>query len=94
MGARPPAGPKALVDQRTKRGLKPGQLDPETAEFAHRARELAGRRSYLKNFWYAAGARPVVAPPAAQRVTPGQRWVCECALCVCISSEEYVVHAS
>ena len=58
IGARPPAGPKALVDQRTKRGLKPGQLDPETAEFAHRARELAGRRSYLKNFWYAAGARP------------------------------------
>ena len=47
------------MDQRTKRGLKPGQLDPETAEFAHRARELAGRRSYLKNFWYAAGARPL-----------------------------------
>ena len=46
------------MDQRSKRGLKPGQLDPETAEFAHRARELSGRRSYLKNFWYAAGARP------------------------------------
>ncbi len=58
VGARPPSGPKALVDQRLKRGLKPGQLDPETAEFAHRARELAGRRSYLKNFWYAAGEWP------------------------------------
>ncbi|KAK9837299.1 hypothetical protein WJX81_004912 [Elliptochloris bilobata] len=55
IGARPPAGPSALVDQRVKRGLKPGQLDPETADFAHRMRELTGRRSYLLNFWYAAG---------------------------------------
>lgn len=49
--------PAPLAEQRVRRGLKPGQLDPETADFAHRMRELAGRRSYLRNFWYAAGAR-------------------------------------
>ena len=53
-----PSGPTAFVEERTRRGLKPGQLDPETADFAHRLRELTGRRSYLRNFWYAAGARP------------------------------------
>lgn len=53
-----PLGPSAFVEERTRRGLKPGQLDPETADFAHRLRELTGRRSYLRNFWYAAGARP------------------------------------
>ncbi len=53
-----PMGPSAFVEERTRRGLKPGQLDPETADFAHRLRELTGRRSYLRNFWYAAGTRP------------------------------------
>ncbi len=57
-------GPAALADTRARRGLKPGQLDPQTADFAHRLRELAGRRSYLRNFWYAAGARPAPAGAA------------------------------
>ena len=39
-------------------GLRPGQLDPQTAEVGHRLRELAGRKAYLRNFWYAAGGRP------------------------------------
>ena len=36
-------------------GLRPGQLDPQTSEIGHRMRELAGRKAYLRNFWYAAG---------------------------------------
>ena len=36
-------------------GLRPGQLDPQTAEIGHRMRELSGRKAYLRNFWYAAG---------------------------------------
>ena len=41
-------------------GLKPGELDPDAAAAApatpaaRRQRELQGRRSYLRNAWYAA----------------------------------------
>ena len=50
------SGPQSLLDQRTRKGLRPGQLDPDVGgELAHRMRELTGRRSYLRNFWYAAG---------------------------------------
>ncbi|KAK9917944.1 hypothetical protein WJX75_009983 [Coccomyxa subellipsoidea] len=63
----PPAAPKAdpdaepsstggsLAEQRLKKGLRPGQLDTDIGAIGHRMRELAGRRSYLRNFWYAAG---------------------------------------
>jgi hypothetical protein len=57
----PPPRPKnaedvkgSLVKERVEKGLKPGEwaVDPLLAK---RRKELAGRRSYLKNFWYAAG---------------------------------------
>ena len=52
-----------LEQQRSRKGLRPGQLDPDVGgELAHRMAELQGRRSYLRNFWYAAGARSH--PPA------------------------------
>ena len=35
-------------------GLKPGECDVAASPRAKRERELLGRRSYLKNFWYAA----------------------------------------
>jgi hypothetical protein len=35
-------------------GLKPGECDVAASPHAKRERELLGRRSYLKNFWYAA----------------------------------------
>lgn len=54
-------GSTSLADQRLKKGLRPGQLDPDVSEVGHRQRELAGRRSYLRNFWYAAGKS---APPS------------------------------
>jgi len=44
-----------LAEQRLKKGLRPGQLDTDIGVIGHRMRELAGRRSYLRNFWYAAG---------------------------------------
>jgi len=67
-------GPAALADTRARRGLKPGQLDPQTADFAHRLRELAGRRSYLRNFWYAAGARPAPAGAALRCALGALTW--------------------
>jgi hypothetical protein len=54
-------GSGSLTDQRLKKGLRPGQMDPEIGELGHRQRELAGRRSYLRNFWYAVGA--CLSPP-------------------------------
>ncbi|CAK0786996.1 hypothetical protein CVIRNUC_010212 [Coccomyxa viridis] len=47
--------PGSLAERRERVGLRPGQLDPRTAEIGHRMQELAGRRMYLRNFWYAAG---------------------------------------
>ncbi len=44
-----------LAEKRERMGLRPGQLDPQTAEIGHRMRELSGRKAYLRNFWYAAG---------------------------------------
>ena len=44
-----------LAEKRERMGLRPGQLDPQTSEIGHRMRELAGRKAYLRNFWYAAG---------------------------------------
>ena len=44
-----------LAEKRERLGLRPGQMDPQTSEIGHRIRELAGRKAYLRNFWYAAG---------------------------------------
>lgn len=64
----PPPRPKnaedvqgSLVKERLERGLKPGEwaVDPLLAK---RRKELAGRRSYLKNFWYAAGGSSLSCP--------------------------------
>ena len=49
---------KWLEDQRTKKGLRPGQMDFE-ALMGHRRNELMGRQSFLRNFWYAVGASPL-----------------------------------
>ena len=46
---------ETLEERRKKGGLKPGEWDAGQSLAARRARELAGRRAYLKNFWYAAG---------------------------------------
>ncbi len=44
---------------REDKGLKPGQLDPNSMarKVEQRSKELRERRMYLKNFWYAAGER-------------------------------------
>ncbi|KAI8463019.1 MAG: hypothetical protein J3K34DRAFT_159529 [Monoraphidium minutum] len=47
----------ALAERRRAAGLKPGQLDPAVVArpgLSRRERELVDRKSYLKNFWYAA----------------------------------------
>jgi phenylpropionate dioxygenase-like ring-hydroxylating dioxygenase large terminal subunit len=49
-----PKPKETLQDKRAKLGLRPGQLD-NSHELIHRQKELAGRRSYLQNFWYAVG---------------------------------------
>jgi hypothetical protein len=53
---RPPSAtiqsPTSTTKQRE--GLAPGQLSPDAAGFLRRRRELADRRSYLTNQWYAA----------------------------------------
>lgn len=41
-----------LAERRKRFGLAPGALDPSNP-LGRRARELRGRRAYLKNFWYA-----------------------------------------
>lgn len=46
---------ETLGENRTRRGLRPGQLDAAAGEFTKRQKELAGRTAYLRNFWYAAG---------------------------------------
>ncbi|KXZ50765.1 hypothetical protein GPECTOR_15g450 [Gonium pectorale] len=65
---RKPASAASLAQLRRSAGLKPGQLDPASplvggktatgnpkdALEAKRAKELADRRAYLQNFWYAA----------------------------------------
>ncbi len=53
--AEPSSTGGSLAEQRLKKGLRPGQLDTDINLIGHRMRELAGRRSYLRNFWYAAG---------------------------------------
>ena len=52
----------SLAERRERVGLRPGQLDPRTAEIGHRMQELAGRRMYLRNFWYAAGEQQPSTP--------------------------------
>lgn len=50
-----------LTKTRDERGLKPGQTDADllnALRIKHRQKELAGRKSYLKNFWYAVGKPP------------------------------------
>jgi hypothetical protein len=51
------SGPQApgLQERRKAKQLRPGQLDPDASPFGRREKELRERRSYLKNFWYAAG---------------------------------------
>lgn len=44
-----------LATRRRKRGLRPGQLDVSTTVINRRKKELADRRAYVRNFWYAAG---------------------------------------
>lgn len=56
-----------LADRRAGRGLKPGQWDPaaQGALLDTRSQELLERKSYLRNFWYAAGTYhmlPLFAP--------------------------------
>jgi len=46
------SSPSSLADRRQRSGLAPGALDPSNP-LGRRAKELAGRRAYLKNFWYA-----------------------------------------
>lgn len=47
--------PKTLQEKRASKGLRPGAWDVSQNVVAARMKELTGRRSYLKNFWYAAG---------------------------------------
>jgi len=60
--ADPPSSEGDLAARRARRGLAPGALDPATlpAPLAARAKELAGRQAYLKNFWYAAALSEAV----------------------------------
>ena len=53
----PPCEPigSPLQKRRAEAGLRPGQLDLSAAEILNREKELSERRSYLQNFWYAAG---------------------------------------
>ena len=89
-----PAGEEGtLAEKRGRMGLRPGQLDPQTSEIGHRMRELAGRKAYLRNFWYAAGGCSSPSLPqgcpelpvsahckvtASQCLQPG---ICWCAYC-------------
>ena len=51
-----PANPlSGLADARRQKGLSPGQLDVDSSVFARRKTDLAQRKSFLRNFWYAAG---------------------------------------
>ena len=58
----------SLAERRERVGLRPGQLDPRTAEIGHRMQELAGRRMYLRNFWYAAGEQQQPSTPQLLRL--------------------------
>jgi hypothetical protein len=64
----PPGTVDDLASRRARRGLRPGQLDPAALPppLAARAKELAGRKAYLKNFWYAAALSEAV--PAGKPV--------------------------
>lgn len=50
-----PEQKKDLQQRRRDRKLLPGQWDPDASPFSKREKELVDRKSYLKNFWYAAG---------------------------------------
>ncbi|KAK9796241.1 hypothetical protein WJX73_000092 [Symbiochloris irregularis] len=51
-----PAEPlTGLVDQRSKKGLAPGQWDVSSSQYGRRKTDLEQRKMFLKNFWYAAG---------------------------------------
>ena len=49
-----PPPPINLPISASPQGLKPGEFDVDASPHAKREHELLGRRSYLKNFWYAA----------------------------------------
>lgn len=53
-----------LATRRRRRGLRPGQLDPSPSIINRRTKELADRRAYLRNFWYAAAASEQVTADA------------------------------
>jgi hypothetical protein len=73
-GQSPRGSGQGLQERRAGKGLLPGQWDPAVKETLvdRRERELLQRKSYLRNFWYAAGERPGVggSVPAAA----GGRW--------------------
>ena len=50
----------SLAERRQRSGLAPGAIDPSNP-LGRRARELRGRRAYLKNFWYAVALSEEVA---------------------------------
>lgn len=50
------AGDKTLEEKHARKALKPGQWDPvKRSHMGKREQELMERKSYLRNFWYAAG---------------------------------------
>ncbi|WIA21123.1 hypothetical protein OEZ85_005438 [Tetradesmus obliquus] len=57
---------KGLQERRSGRGLLPGQWDPAAQEALvdRRSRELLQRKSYLRNFWYAAALSEKLLPGA------------------------------
>ena len=58
------------ASRRARRGLRPGALDPSALPppLAARAKELADRQAYLKNFWYAAALSEAVPPHGGKPV--------------------------
>jgi phenylpropionate dioxygenase-like ring-hydroxylating dioxygenase large terminal subunit len=67
--------PPTLAERRQKAGLRPGEWDAQSSMLAHRQKELAGRRSYLKNFWYAAAISEKVAEKPVGVEIVGQKVV-------------------
>lgn len=66
-----PEGPVyqgGLKEKRAAEALRPGQLDTVTQALLNRQKELASRRCYLRNFWYAVGMSDCLAKDS---VMPG-----------------------
>jgi hypothetical protein len=68
--------PSTLQDRRQQQGLRPGQWDPTALNPLQdkRTQELMERKSYLHNFWYAAGEgcglQPAAAVPRSAAASP------------------------